>query len=53
MNTETQLLVYLILLLFVDTILPLPITAAILLYVVLKRPVWFRELYHQVYKSST
>ena len=50
MNTETQLLVYVILLLLVDTILPLPITAAILLYVVLKQPAWFRELYHQVYK---
>ena len=50
MNTEIQLLVYLILLLFVDTVFPLPITAGILLYVVLKRPAWFRNLYYQVYK---
>lgn len=50
MNTETQLLVYLILLLIFDTISPLPITAGILLYVVLKRPTWFRGLYYQVYK---
>jgi len=50
MNTETELLVYLILLLLIDTFLPLPITVGILLYVVLKQPLWFRELYHQVYK---
>jgi len=50
MNKETQLLIYLILLLLVDTLLPLPITAVILLYVVLKRPMWFRELYYLVYK---
>ncbi len=50
MNTETQLLIYLILLLCVDTVFPLPITAGILLYVVLKRPTWFGNLYYQVYK---
>lgn len=50
MNTEAQLLFYLILLLFVDTIFPLPITAGILIYVLLKRPEWFRNLYYQVYK---
>ena len=49
MNTESQILVYLILLLLVDTIFPLPITAGILLYVVLKQPAWFRVLYHHVY----
>ena len=50
MNIETQLFVYLILLLFVDTVIPLPITAGILLYVVLKQPKWFRDMYYQVYK---
>jgi hypothetical protein len=50
MTNKSQLLIYLILLLVFDTLLPLPITAGILLYVVLKQPMWFRELYHLVYK---
>ncbi len=52
MNQETQLLAYLILLMLADTIIPLPFTAGILLFVVLKRPSWFRELYQQVYKQE-
>ena len=50
MNIETQTLVYLIILMLADTIIPLPITGGILLYVILKKPDWFKELYHQVYK---
>jgi hypothetical protein len=50
MNNKSQLLIYLILLLLIDTLLPLPITAGILLYVVLKQPIWFRNMYHLVYK---
>ena len=50
MTNKSQLLIYLILLLVFDTLFPLPITAGILLYVVLKQPMWFRELYHLVYK---
>ena len=50
MTNKSQLLIYLILLLVFDTLLPLPITAGILLYVVLKQPMWFRDLYHLVYK---
>ena len=50
MNQETQLLVYLILLMLADTVIPFPITASILFFVVLKRPEWFKDLYHQVYE---
>ena len=50
MNIETQALIYLILLMLADTIIPLPITGGILLYVILKKPDWFKELYHQVYR---
>ena len=50
MTPKTQLMIYVILLLLVDTIVPLPITTVILLYVVLQRPAWFAKLYHQVYK---
>ncbi len=50
MNTETQILIYVILLLLVDAVIPLPITAVLLLYVVLQHPEWFAEIYHQVYK---
>ena len=51
MNPKTKILVYVILLLLVDSIpLPLPVTALILFFVVLQRPVWFSEMYQQVYK---
>ena len=51
MNPRTSILVYIIILLVIDTIpLPLPATALILLFVVLQRPAWFSKMYHQIYK---
>ena len=38
MNIESQELVYLILLMLADTVIPLPITGGILLFVILKNP---------------
>ncbi len=51
MNSQTKILTYVILLLLIDTLpLPLPVTASILLYVVLRRPAWFSQLYRQIYR---
>lgn len=50
MNIQSQVLVYLILLMLADTVIPLPITGGILLFVILKKPEWFKELYHQIYR---
>jgi hypothetical protein len=50
MTPQNEILAYVILLLLLDTIpLPLPVTALVLLYVVLKRPEWFSKMYHQLY----
>lgn len=50
MNPQNEILAYIVILLSLDTVpLPLPITALILLYVVLQRPKWFSKMYHQIY----
>ena len=50
MTPQNQILAYVILLLLIDTIpLPLPVSALILLYVVVKRPIWFSKMYHRIY----
>lgn len=44
-----RLVFYLILLAVVDVIVPVPMLALLLLWVVWKRPRWFAELFHEVY----
>lgn len=51
MNPRSKIIMFIILLIVVDTIpLPLPVTALILLYVVMQRPVWFTDMVRQVYQ---
>jgi hypothetical protein len=49
MKTETKLMIYLIFLALIDTIIPVPFTAILLLYVLVEKPGWFEELYKKVY----
>ena len=49
MSRKTQLLVYLIVLALCDTIIPVPITALVLVYVILQRPSWFRAWVEDIY----
>jgi hypothetical protein len=49
MNVKTKSLVGLILLAMVDTVIPFPILGVILIYVVLQRPLWFRDVVLEIY----
>ncbi len=49
MRTETKILIYLILFAIFDLIIPLPIIAAVLLYVLFKKPIWFQECVKDIY----
>jgi hypothetical protein len=52
MKIKTKILIYIILLAVFDLIIPLPITAAILLYVLFNRPGWFQEWVNDIYDSK-
>ncbi len=49
MVITTKYLLGLILLGIVDALIPVPIIAAILIYVILQRPVWFRNIVREIY----
>ena len=51
MSTYTKTLLYLVILAVIDTVIPLPITAGILIYVLLNKPPWFRDLVTKIYAS--
>lgn len=51
MKTQTKILLYLIVLALVDTVIPIPITGIILIYVLYQKPGWFRELVNEIYHS--
>ena len=49
MKTKTKIFIYLIFFAIFDLIIPFPITAVVLLYVLFKRPVWFQEYVKNIY----
>ena len=51
MKTGTKTAMFLLVLAFFDTVIPVPITAGILLYVLLEKPAWFRKRVDEVYAS--
>ncbi len=52
MKTKSKILIYLILLSVVDLIVPFPITAVILMYVLFNRPIWFEKYVKDIYRGS-
>jgi hypothetical protein len=52
MKTNRKILIYLILFALIDTVIPVPITALILIYVLFEKPAWFKKLVGQVYQSG-
>jgi hypothetical protein len=52
MSTKTQVLISLIALGLIDRVIPLPITAGILIYVALQRPTWFTDMVHDIYRAG-
>ncbi|WP_179137677.1 hypothetical protein [Candidatus Entotheonella palauensis] len=51
MSTKTKVLISLIGLCIVDIVIPVPIVALILIYVVLQKPPWFTELVSDIYRT--
>lgn len=51
MSLKTQILIYLVALAVFDTLIPLPITALILIHVLYQKPRWFREWVETIYRA--
>lgn len=52
MEFKSRIILYLILLAVLDTAIPLPIIGFILIYAVLKRPPWFKDLVQRIYNPQ-
>jgi len=52
MKTKSKIIIYLVLLAVFDLIIPFPITAVILLYVLFNKPIWFKKYVKDIYRSS-
>lgn len=51
MTTRTKTLISLLLLCLVDTVIPFPIVGVILIYVLLQRPPWFKNVVAEIYSK--
>ncbi len=49
MDIKSKTFVFIVTLSLVDMVIPLPILGAVLVYVVLLKPPWFREIVKEVY----
>ena len=52
MKSDTRFLIGLILLALIDTVIPLPLTALLLLYAWFQKPPWFKDLVVRVYSQA-
>jgi hypothetical protein len=48
---RTRCLISLVALALFDAIIPIPILGVVLIYVVLQKPLWFREMVVQLYEA--
>ncbi|MEJ2586062.1 MAG: hypothetical protein P8165_00465 [Deltaproteobacteria bacterium] len=48
---KTKLLICLIILGVLDMVIPIPFSALLLIYVLLEKPLWFRNLVTEVYET--
>ena len=53
MSTKTKVLIALAILAIFDTVIPVPITALIVIYAVLQKPPWVTELIDDIYGIRT
>ena len=51
MSTRTQILIYLALLAIFDVVIPIPITAMILIMVLFQKPKWFKDWVEEIYRA--
>jgi len=49
MKQKTKILTCLVVFAFIDTVIPVPLTALLLIYVLSEKPPWFRRLVREVY----
>jgi len=49
-SLKTQILINLIVLAIVDTVVPVPITAMLLIMVLFQRPKWFKDWVDRIYR---
>jgi len=52
MNIKTKYVCLLAILSIVDVVIPIPIIGIILIYVVLKRPRWVKDVAAEIYRAS-
>lgn len=50
MKTNTKILISLAVIALVDAIIPVPIAALLLIYVLYQKPVWFKEMVLKIYR---
>jgi hypothetical protein len=51
MKTSTKILIVLIILGIIDMVIPVPILGITLIYVVLQKPLWFRIVVNEIYRT--
>jgi hypothetical protein len=49
MSFQNQCIIGLILFAVIDAIIPIPFAEIILLYILMKKPLWFREMVDRIY----
>jgi len=52
MKYETKLLVCLAILALFDMVIPIPFTTVLLIYVVVEKPLWFKDMATRIYEPS-
>ena len=51
MKTTNKILIYLIIFAIIDVLIPIPITALLLIYVLREKPEWFKNLVTRIYSA--
>ena len=51
MKTKNKILIYLIIFAIIDTLIPVPLTALLLIYVLTEKPQWFMTLVTRIYSA--
>ncbi len=49
MKQKTKILSFLLVLAFIDLLIPVPITALLLIYILSEKPPWFRKMVREIY----
>jgi hypothetical protein len=50
-SLKTQILINLVVLAIIDTVIPIPISAMVLITVLFQKPKWFKDWVDQIYRQ--